>query len=115
MALSRKRQKELNRLKGQAEDLWEDQKELLDHAARDRVVAARVVGLDPRALALAAEDTRHALRSALFDLDDLSLPRQRLFEVLHRQLVRLQTQIGERSGSSGRTRKRRRRTKARMM
>jgi hypothetical protein len=34
MALSRKRQKELNRLKSQAEDLWEDQKELLDHAAR---------------------------------------------------------------------------------
>ncbi len=34
MALSRKRRKELNRLKGQAEDLWEDQKELLDHASR---------------------------------------------------------------------------------
>ena len=34
MALSRKRQKELNRLKGQAEDLWEDQKELLDHASK---------------------------------------------------------------------------------
>jgi len=34
MALSRKRQKELNRLKAQAEDLWEDQKELLDHASR---------------------------------------------------------------------------------
>ncbi|MBX3100789.1 MAG: hypothetical protein KF761_14580 [Salinibacterium sp.] len=34
MALSRKRQKELNRLKGQAENLWEDQKELLDHASR---------------------------------------------------------------------------------
>ena len=34
MALSRKRRKELNRLKGQAEDLWEDQKELLDHASK---------------------------------------------------------------------------------
>ena len=34
MALSRKRQKELNRLKSQAEDLWEDQKELLDHASK---------------------------------------------------------------------------------
>lgn len=34
MALSRKRQKELKRLKNQAEDLWDDQKELLDHAAR---------------------------------------------------------------------------------
>lgn len=34
MALSRKRQKELNRLKAQAEDLWEDQKELLDHATK---------------------------------------------------------------------------------
>ncbi len=34
MALSRKRQKELNRLKAQAEDLWEDQKDLLDHASK---------------------------------------------------------------------------------
>ena len=34
MALSRKRRKELSRLKGQAEDLWEDQKELLDHASK---------------------------------------------------------------------------------
>ena len=34
MALSRKRRKELKRLKSQAEDLWEDQKELLDHASK---------------------------------------------------------------------------------
>ena len=34
MALSRKRRKELDRLKGQAGDLWDDQKELLDHASR---------------------------------------------------------------------------------
>jgi hypothetical protein len=34
MALSRKRRKELNRLKSQAEDLWEDQKQLLDHASK---------------------------------------------------------------------------------
>ena len=34
MALSRKRQKELNRLKNQAEALWEDQKDLLDHASK---------------------------------------------------------------------------------
>lgn len=34
MALSRKRQKELKRLKGQAEDIWEDQKELLEHASK---------------------------------------------------------------------------------
>lgn len=34
MALSRKRQKELNRLKSQAEDLWENQKELLEHASK---------------------------------------------------------------------------------
>lgn len=34
MALSRKRQKELNRLKAQAEDLWEDQKDLFDHASK---------------------------------------------------------------------------------
>lgn len=34
MALSRKRRKELNRLKNQAEDLWDNQKELLDHASK---------------------------------------------------------------------------------
>lgn len=34
MALSRKRRKELNRLKSQAEDLWENQKDLLDHASK---------------------------------------------------------------------------------
>ena len=34
MALSRKRQKELKKLKNQAEDLWQDQKELLDHASK---------------------------------------------------------------------------------
>jgi hypothetical protein len=34
MALSRKRRKELNKLKNQAEDLWENQKELLDHASK---------------------------------------------------------------------------------
>lgn len=34
MTLSRKRRKELTRLKGQAEDLWEDQREVLDHAAK---------------------------------------------------------------------------------
>jgi hypothetical protein len=41
MALSRKRRKELNRLKGQAEDLWEDQKELLDHASKVVRAASR--------------------------------------------------------------------------
>jgi hypothetical protein len=34
MALTRKRQRELNRLKGQAEDLWDDQKEVLERANR---------------------------------------------------------------------------------
>ena len=34
MALSRKRRKELNKLKNQAGDLWDDQKELLEHANR---------------------------------------------------------------------------------
>ncbi|QYH34869.1 hypothetical protein [Salinibacterium sp. M195] len=33
MALTRKRRKELKRLKGQAEGLWNDQRELLDHAS----------------------------------------------------------------------------------
>ena len=34
MALSRKRRKELHRLRGSAEALWEDQKDLLDHASK---------------------------------------------------------------------------------
>lgn len=34
MALSRKRRKELDRLKRRAEHVWDDQKELLDHAAK---------------------------------------------------------------------------------
>ncbi len=34
MALSRKRKKELARLRDTASDLWDDQKELLEHAAR---------------------------------------------------------------------------------
>lgn len=34
MTLTRKRRKELNRLKNQAEDLWQDQRELLDHASK---------------------------------------------------------------------------------
>jgi len=34
MALSRKRRKELHRLRSNAESLWEDQKELLDHASK---------------------------------------------------------------------------------
>lgn len=34
MALSRKRRKELDRLKGQAEELWQDQKVLIDHASQ---------------------------------------------------------------------------------
>lgn len=34
MALSRKRQRELKRLKNQAEDLLQDQKEVLEHASR---------------------------------------------------------------------------------
>lgn len=34
MALSRKRQRELKRLKSQAEDLLQDQKEVLEHASR---------------------------------------------------------------------------------
>jgi TPP-dependent pyruvate/acetoin dehydrogenase alpha subunit len=33
VALSRKRRKELKRLKGQAEGLWSDQRELLEHAS----------------------------------------------------------------------------------
>lgn len=48
MALSRKRQKELNRLKGQAEDLWDDQKELLDHASKVVRAASRQAALFAR-------------------------------------------------------------------
>ena len=41
MALSRKRRKELTKLKSQAADLWDDQKQLLDHANRVATEARR--------------------------------------------------------------------------
>ena len=41
MALSRKRQRELDRLKGQAEDLWDDQKDVLERANRVLKEASR--------------------------------------------------------------------------
>ena len=41
MALSRKRQRELDRLKGQAEDLWDDQKDVLERANRVLKAASR--------------------------------------------------------------------------
>lgn len=44
MALSRKHQRELNRLKAQAEDLWEDQREVLEHAAKVVREAGRQAG-----------------------------------------------------------------------
>ncbi len=44
MALSRKRQKELNRLKGQAQDLWDDQKQVLENASRVVREASRQAG-----------------------------------------------------------------------
>ncbi|HWR85309.1 MAG TPA: DNA helicase [Rhodoglobus sp.] len=44
MALSRKRRKELKRLRNSAEELWQDQKELLDHAAKVVREATRQAG-----------------------------------------------------------------------
>lgn len=44
MALSRRRRKELARLKNQAEELWEDQREVLDHAAKVVREARRQAG-----------------------------------------------------------------------
>jgi hypothetical protein len=41
MALTRKRQRELNRLKGHADDLWDDQKEVLERANRVIRAASR--------------------------------------------------------------------------
>ena len=41
MALTRKRRKELTKLKSQAADLWDDQKQLLDHANRVATEARR--------------------------------------------------------------------------
>jgi hypothetical protein len=41
MALSRKRQRELDRLKGQAGDLWDDQKDVLERANRVIRAASR--------------------------------------------------------------------------
>lgn len=48
MALSRKRRKELARLKNQAENLWDDQKELLEHASRVVRDASRQAALYAR-------------------------------------------------------------------
>lgn len=48
MALSRKRRKELARLKNSAGDLWDDQKELLDHASRVVREASRQAALFAR-------------------------------------------------------------------
>ena len=61
MALSRKRRKELNRLKGQAEDLWEDQKELLDHASKVVREASR------HAAHYALEEVTHRVRDTFED------------------------------------------------
>ncbi len=61
MALSRKRQKELNRLKSQAEDLWDDQKELLDHAAKVVRAASR------QAAVFAREDVAPRVRDTFED------------------------------------------------
>ncbi|TQL46533.1 hypothetical protein FB562_2055 [Homoserinimonas aerilata] len=44
MALSRKRARELKRLKHSASDLWDDQREVLDHASRVVREAGRQVG-----------------------------------------------------------------------
>ena len=71
MALSRKRQKELNRLKGQAEDLWEDQKELLEHASKVVRDASRQAAhfareeVSPRVRDTYEDTVRPALRSGI--------------------------------------------------
>lgn len=44
MALSRKRERELKRLKHSASELWEDQREVLDHASKVVREAGRQVG-----------------------------------------------------------------------
>ncbi len=59
MALSRKRRKELNRLKAQAEDLWDEQKELLDHASKVVREASR------QAARYAREDVGPRVRDAV--------------------------------------------------
>ena len=71
MALSRKRQKELNRLKNQAEGLWEDQKELLEHASRVVRDASRQAAnyareeVSPRVRDTYEDRVRPALRSGV--------------------------------------------------
>jgi hypothetical protein len=61
MALSRKRRKELDRLKRQAEHVWEDQKELLDHAAKVVREASR------QAQNFAREEVRPRVKDAYED------------------------------------------------
>lgn len=58
MALSRKHQRELNRLKAQAEELWEDQREVLEHAAKVVREAGRQAGR------YASEDVAPRVRDA---------------------------------------------------
>lgn len=71
MALSRKRRKELNRLKGQAEDLWENQKDLLDHASKVVREASRQAAhyareeVSPRIRETYEDSVRPAVRSGI--------------------------------------------------
>ncbi len=44
MGLSRKRQRELNRLRGRAEDLWDEQRDVLEHAGQVLREAGRQAG-----------------------------------------------------------------------
>lgn len=87
MGLSRKRQRELSRLKGRAEDLWDEQRDVLEHAGKVVREARRQAGnytreeLTPRvrdtyegrlkpAVSSGFSATRHAASSA----------RERVFE-----------------------------------
>jgi hypothetical protein len=71
MALSRKRRKELNRLKSQAEDLWDNQKDLLDHASKVVREASRQAAhfareeVSPRIRDTYEDSVRPAVRSGI--------------------------------------------------
>ncbi|WP_213816810.1 hypothetical protein [Glaciihabitans sp. dw_435] len=87
MGLTRKRKRELNRLKGHAEELWDDQKEILENAsvvvreasrqaanfAREEVSPRVRETLDERvkpAVTTGVNATRHAASSAKEKFDD---------------------------------------------
>lgn len=80
MALSRKRQKELRRLKRSADELWQEQREAIDHASRVLREARRQAGnyareeVGPRVRSTYDDRVRPAVASARRSINHDVLP-----------------------------------------